>query len=76
MRVERQQMRTTGFADEALAAQVAALLELYGRSLPDPDLLLTALPMLLGGLRRALHAGSQQQPLAERLTSLINKLSK
>ena len=55
---------------------MAALLELYGRSLPDPDLLLTALPMLLGALRRALHAGPQQQPLAERLTGLINKLSK
>jgi len=55
---------------------VAALLELYGRHQPDPDLLLTALPVLLSALRRALHAGPSQQPLAERLTGLINKLAK
>ena len=56
--------------------QVAALLELYGRSQPDPDLLMTALPALLGALRRALHAGPAQLPLVQRLTGLISKLSK
>ena len=65
----------TDFIDSVWAAQVAALLELYSRNGPDPDLLLTALPVLLGALRRALHAGPQQQPLAERLSRLINKLS-
>ena len=69
-------MVVTVCADDELAAQVAALLELYGRSSPNPDLLLTGLPVLLGALRRALHAGPQQQPLAERLSGLINKLSK
>ena len=68
-------MDATDLADEEWAAQVAALLELYSRSQPDPDLLLTALPVLLGTLRRALHAGPQQQPLAERLSGLVNKLS-
>ncbi len=66
----------TGFADDEEGVQVAALLELYSRSLPNPDLLLTALPTLLGALRRALHAGPPQQPLAERLVGLITKLSK
>lgn len=65
-----------GCTDDGSAAQVAALLELYGRSLPNPDLLLTGLPVLLGALRRALQAGPQQQPLAERLSGLINKLSR
>lgn len=56
--------------------QVAALLELYGKHQPDPQLLMTALPVLLSTLRRALHAGAPQQPLAQRLTGLVNKLSK
>ena len=55
---------------------MAVLLELYSRSMPNPDLLLSALPTLLGALRRAVHAGPPQQPLAERLVGLINKLSK
>ena len=72
----RQHERTTGFISHEGVAQVAALLELYSRSLPNPDLLLAALPTLLGALRRAQHAGPPQQPLAERLVGLINKLSK
>lgn len=56
--------------------QVAALLELYGKHQPDPQLLMTALPVLLSTLRHALHAGAPQQPLAQRLTGLVNKLSK
>ena len=72
----RRHVTVTGCTDDELAAQVAALLELYGRSSPNPDLLLTGLPVLLGALRRALQAGPQQQPLAERLSGLINKLSR
>ena len=56
--------------------QVAALLELYGKHQPDADLLMTALPALLSALRRALHAGPTQQPLAHRLSGLVGKLSK
>ena len=56
--------------------QVAALLELYGKHQPDADLLMMALPVLLSALRRALHAGPTQQPLANRLSGLVGKLAK
>ena len=57
--------------------QVITLLEAYTKRSPQAALLLRALPVLLGTLRRALAAGAPEQALAERLRGLItNKLCK
>lgn len=57
--------------------QVIALLEAYAKRSPQAALLLRALPVLLGTLRRAVAAGAPEQALAERLRGLItNRLCK